>query len=199
MFDDQVEVDPNGPGEPSGKGPTRKKKTTRRKKAGRKAATRKTRKKATRKKRTGLVSLSTAELRAEIRRRLNALETQRHKLLAEVEVIEEEIASVENIVESPALRGRKKTATKKKRGRAGVRAKKKTTRRRRPENIMSLVDAMKKALGRKTMGNKELAKAVKKTGYRSNSANFRSIVNQTLVKNKKVFKRVERGMYAVKR
>ena len=64
---------------------------------------------------------------------------------------------------------------------------------------MSLVDALKKTLGRKTLGVSELAVAVKKAGYRSRSADFQGIVNRALIKNPKVFKRVERGVYAVKR
>ncbi|MEE8154529.1 MAG: hypothetical protein V3T53_06160 [Phycisphaerales bacterium] len=46
---------------------------------------------------------------------------------------------------------------------------------------MSLVEATKKVLGKKRMAVDEIAKAVKKIGYRTKSANFRNIANHTLV------------------
>ncbi len=65
----------------------------------------------------------------------------------------------------------------------------------RPQNSMTLVEAMAKTLAGKTMGVSELAGAVQRAGYRSNAANFRTIVNQTLIKNRKAFKKVSRGKY----
>jgi septal ring factor EnvC (AmiA/AmiB activator) len=43
----------------------------------------------------------------------------------------------------------------------------------------------------------EIVKGVYATGYKSNSAAFRGIVNQALIKDKR-FKSVSRGIYAVK-
>jgi hypothetical protein len=40
---------------------------------------------------------------------------------------------------------------------------------------------------------------VQKSGYRSNSANFRSIVNQTLIKERKRFGQAGRGIYQLKK
>jgi hypothetical protein len=43
----------------------------------------------------------------------------------------------------------------------------------------------------------EIMDAVLATGYRSGSANFRGIINQTLIKDKR-FGQVERGVYELK-
>jgi hypothetical protein len=67
----------------------------------------------------------------------------------------------------------------------------------RPKNETNLVDALAAALKGKTMGVTEAAEAVQKAGYRTSAANFRVIVNQTLINSGK-FKRVERGMYTAK-
>lgn len=66
--------------------------------------------------------------------------------------------------------------------------------RKRPKNESPLLDALKAVLKGKTMGVSEAAEAVQKAGYQTSSPNFRTIVNQTLLKRKH-FKRVERGQY----
>lgn len=71
-----------------------------------------------------------------------------------------------------------------------------TSRRGRASNAAPLVPSLVKALGGKTMGVGELAEAVQRSGYRSNAANFRLIVNATLLKHRKVFKKVARGKYS---
>lgn len=47
----------------------------------------------------------------------------------------------------------------------------------------------------KTMGVNDAAAAVLKSGYQSNAANFRVMVNAALLKHKEMFKRVSRGQY----
>ncbi len=64
----------------------------------------------------------------------------------------------------------------------------------RPRNAMNLVDTMHKVLD-KPMGVLDIIPAVKKAGYKTSAANFRTIVNQTLINSGK-FKRVSRGVYA---
>ncbi len=61
---------------------------------------------------------------------------------------------------------------------------------------MSLPQAIEAVLkrGGKPLGVGDIADAVQKKGYRSNSANFRAIVNQTLIKEKQ-FQQASRGMY----
>ena len=61
--------------------------------------------------------------------------------------------------------------------------------------LTSLGNALEKLLTRRTMSVTEMSEAVQKAGYRTSSPNFRTIVNQTLIGNKKVFKRVARGQY----
>jgi hypothetical protein len=45
----------------------------------------------------------------------------------------------------------------------------------------------------------EILDGVRATGYRSNSANFRGIINQTLIKERKRFANAGRGMYGLKK
>lgn len=50
----------------------------------------------------------------------------------------------------------------------------------------------------RTMSVSEIAEAVKKSGYKTNAANFTTVVNLTLLKRKDLFKRVARGQYTAK-
>jgi hypothetical protein len=65
----------------------------------------------------------------------------------------------------------------------------------RPQNSVNLADALVGVLKGKTLGVSEAADAVLKSGYQTNAANFRTIVNQTLIKNRSMFKKVGRGQY----
>jgi hypothetical protein len=69
----------------------------------------------------------------------------------------------------------------------------------RPKNSMSLVEAIRGVLGRSGAAMKvgDIMDAVKKSGYKSSSANFRGIINQTLIKDKQ-FKSAARGTYGLK-
>ncbi|MEM0983654.1 MAG: hypothetical protein AAGI17_06880 [Planctomycetota bacterium] len=69
--------------------------------------------------------------------------------------------------------------------------------RKRPRNTKKLPDALADVLKGKTMGVQEAADAVQAAGYQSSSANFRNIVNQVLISDKR-FKRVDRGQYTSK-
>lgn len=66
--------------------------------------------------------------------------------------------------------------------------------RKRPRNEANLADSLAKVLKNKTMSVTEAADAVQGAGYRTSAANFRTIVNQTLIKDKR-FKKVSRGQY----
>jgi hypothetical protein len=70
----------------------------------------------------------------------------------------------------------------------------------RVRNTRSLNDTLEEVLrgGGKAMKVGDIVDAVKATGYRSNSANFRGIVNQTLIKDKR-FVAPERGIYQIKK
>lgn len=69
----------------------------------------------------------------------------------------------------------------------------------RPRNAHSLHDTMESVLrdAGKPMRVPEIMEAVLATGYRSGSDNFRGIVNQTLIKDKR-FGQVQRGVYELK-
>jgi hypothetical protein len=67
----------------------------------------------------------------------------------------------------------------------------------RPRNEMSLLEALKQVMKGKTMSVGEAVEAVQKAGYRSSAANFRVVVNATLLKHPKVFKRAGRGEYSM--
>ena len=70
----------------------------------------------------------------------------------------------------------------------------------RARNEQSLVEVIESAMrdAGKPMRVGEIVEAVQSGGYRSNSANFRGIVNQTLIKERKRFGQVERGLYQLK-
>ena len=69
----------------------------------------------------------------------------------------------------------------------------------RARNAKSLIETLEDVLkGGKPMKVGDIADAAQKTGYRSNSANFRSIVNQTLIKDKR-FGSAGRGVYQLKK
>jgi len=69
--------------------------------------------------------------------------------------------------------------------------------RKRPKNSMNLADALVKVLKTATMSVTEVSEAVQHAGYKTTSPNFRTIVNQTLIKDKR-FKRVSRGQYTAR-
>ncbi|MFT3786629.1 MAG: hypothetical protein QM770_10745 [Tepidisphaeraceae bacterium] len=71
----------------------------------------------------------------------------------------------------------------------------------RVRNAKSLVATMEEVLakaGDKGLSVGDIVDAVKATGYQTSSPNFRGIVNQTLIKERKKFMNVDRGVYAVK-
>ncbi len=70
----------------------------------------------------------------------------------------------------------------------------------RARNDRSLVEVMEEVLGKvgKAMRVSEIADLVQETGYRSTSDNFRSIVNQMLIKDKR-FNSPSRGVYQIKK
>jgi hypothetical protein len=132
-----------------------------------------------------LEKLPTDELEKELRRRERAA----HRLVAKRERLLSQIAEIDaELADFGYEAGGAPSGTN---GRRGGR--------KRPKNEMSLVEALEKALKGKTMGVSEAADAAQNLGYRSSSANFRNIVNQTLLKHTDVFKKVGRGQYTLKK
>ena len=160
-------------------------KRTTRKAAGRKRVSRRkttskktTQSKARRSEKNGtLSSLSLDALQTELARRqrqIGTLERKRDRLASQLEEVEQELA------ELGALGGVTVDGVRK-----------------RPKNDASLADSLAKVLKSKTMSVTEVADAVRQAGYRTSAENFRTIVNQTLIKDKR-FKKVARGQYTAR-
>jgi hypothetical protein len=97
----------------------------------------------------------------------------------------------------------KKATTRQGGKRAGKKAARKTPSkpggtRKRHRNDANLVESLQQVLRGKTMGVTEAADAVQQAGYKTTSPNFRTIVNQTLIKNPDVFSKQGRGLYTAK-
>ncbi len=65
-------------------------------------------------------------------------------------------------------------------------------------NKTNLVTALHNTLNGRTLSVVEVAEAVQKDGYKTKSENFRTIVNQALLANPTVFRKVARGQYTSK-
>lgn len=135
---------------------------------------------------SALSSLSVLDLHREISRRertVAKLGRKRAKLARRLAVIDAEISANGGFVRggSPGVR----------RPGSGLGMGATT----RQANGISLQDALAKLLKTKTMSVTEVSEAVQKSGYTTHSPNFRTIVNATLIKHKKMFKRVGRGQY----
>jgi hypothetical protein len=130
--------------------------------------------------RTASGGLSIAQLEQMLNRRrseLNDLEKERRKLLQRLSNLDQRIAGL-----GGSRRGGRN-------GSAGGRAR----------NAKSLVACLEDVLGSgKPMQVGDIAERVKAGGYRSSSANFRGIVNQTLIKDKR-FASAGRGLYQLKK
>ena len=163
-------------------------KKTKKKATRRKAPARRTAKKAASGRGASLRGVTTTDLRTELKRRaseLGKLEAKRDVLLAQVEQLDSEISFI-----NAALGGTAKSSAR----RAGGRA---STGRKRPRNDKSLEVALADVLKGKTMGVTEVAEAVQKAGYKTTSPNFRTIVNQTLIRSE-LIKKLSRGAYTAK-
>ncbi len=133
-------------------------------------------KKTTTKKSSSLNTMSMAELHAELQRRergVRKLERRRERLLGELAQVDTELAAVGALSASGGIR-------------------------RRPRNDMNLVDSLAVVLKNKTMSVTEVTAEVQKAGYLTTAANFRTIVNQALIREKKTFKKISRGQYTAK-
>lgn len=132
-----------------------------------------------------LGSVSTAELAREIKRRerqLDKLESKRSALLAQVDELDGEISTLGSLLGRSVTSGRN--------GSSGPR--------RRPRNEQTLTQALSGVLSGVTMSVTEAAEEVQRAGYKTSADNFRTIVNQTLLREKKSFKKVARGQYTAK-
>lgn len=70
----------------------------------------------------------------------------------------------------------------------------------RARNPKGLVATMEEVLARgAAMSVGDIVAAIEKTGYQSSSPNFRAIVNQTLIKERKRFTHAGRALYSLKK
>jgi len=122
--------------------------------------------------------LSTADIRQELSRRQRSLP----KLTKKRASLSAQLAAIDSQIE--ALGGDSKTSGGSTAGRAS-----------RSKNSMTLVQALEKVLSGKQMSIGEAINAVKAAGYKTESKSFRISVNATLLKFKKKFKKVARGIY----
>ena len=130
----------------------------------------------TSKKPAPLNTMSIGELQAELQRRergIRKLERKRERLLGELSQIDIELAAVGALSASGGVR-------------------------RRPRNDMNLVESLAQVLDGRTMSVTDVTAGVQKAGYLTTAANFRTIVNQALIREKKVFKKISRGQYTAK-
>ena len=153
---------------------------------------------------TALASVPTADLQRELERRMSDMSQRRDELLSELDSIDRMMTGERRGPGRPRRKagrrgrpGRPKGAGRR-RGRPPKSAAMKTRGRKRPRNKMNLVEALAAVLKGRTMGVTEVADAVKKSGYKTTSPNFRTIVNQALLKHKSVFDKVGRGQYTAK-
>ncbi len=151
-----------------------------------------------------LRAVPTSELQAELERRshdLDKLEARREALMEQVDEVEAEISTISAALGKGAARGRggRRRRPGRPAGKAGRPARKAGARRapggrKRARNAESLEVALAKVLKGKTMGVSEAADAVRKAGYKTTSPNFRTIVNQTLLRSE-LIKKTGRGAY----
>ena len=125
-----------------------------------------------------LRGLSSDALQAELRRRMSRarqLQRSRERLVNKLRALDQAIIEAGGSVRGGAGDG--------------------FAPRKRAKNDSNLTEALAKLLKGKTMSVTDAAEAVQKAGYKTTAANFRTIVNQTLIKHKTIFKKVSRGQY----
>lgn len=150
-----------------------------------------------------LRSASAGDLQAELQRRAGQvadLEARRAELMAQVDEIDSEIGAINAALGAPAGRGGARRAARPARGSKAPgrrRAAAKRGGRKRPRNDSSLEVSLANVLKGKTMGVSEVADAVQAAGYKTTSPNFRTIVNQTLIRSD-LIKKIGRGKYTAK-
>lgn len=141
-----------------------------------------------------LKNVSISEMLAEIKRRnevLAELEVQRDRLTKELAVVEQKMSAL-SATSGAVVKSEKKAAKVKKT------TKGKAKRASRKGGAKSLAAVMKQVMSKdKASSLAEIESAVLKTGYKTKSARFRTIIMQTLSKDGG-FKRVARGQYSLK-
>jgi hypothetical protein len=131
--------------------------------------------------------ISLGAIEADFRRRMKVVSKvakKREALVRKLEAVDAQLRAL-GMTPTGAARtgGGRRTASGAKDGRV------------RPANEANLADSLHSLLKGKTMGVTEAAAAVQKAGYQTGAENFRTIVNQCLIKHRNMFKKVSRGQY----
>lgn len=129
--------------------------------------------------RSPFTGLTTAQIHAELRNREKKLARVRRQYNGAVAKVARLEAQMRDLGGDGASRVG---------GRTGTRAR----------NAQPLHTALHNLLKGKTMGAAEAAEALLKSGFKTTARTFRTMVNIALIKNKNLFKRVERGQYTSK-
>ena len=133
--------------------------------------------------RSRLSAMSIADLRQEIERRQKLLP----KLTVQRDALNREIAELQGLATPEARKAAKPES-----------APKKTRRRRRAKNKVGLADALAAFVkGKKKVAIGEAMEGVLATGYKTKSRDFRGVVNNMLLSDKR-FKKVARGEFTLK-
>jgi len=130
-----------------------------------------------------LSTLNIADLRQEIERRQKLLP----KLIAQRDALSREITELQGLAAPETRKAAKpEAAPKKARGR------------RRAKNKVGLADALALFMkGKKKVAIGEAMEGVLAAGYKSNARDFRSVVNNMLLTDKR-FKKIGRGVFTLK-
>jgi len=133
--------------------------------------------------RTKLSNLSIAQLKQEIARRQKLLP----KLIAQRDALSREITELQGLATPEARKAAKPEA-----------APKKTRRRHRAKNKVGLADALAVFMkGKKKVAIGEAIEGVLAAGYKTKSRDFRGVVNNMLLSDKR-FRKVGRGEFTLK-
>ena len=133
--------------------------------------------------RSKLSTMSIADLRQEIGRRQKLLP----KLIAQRDALSREITELQSLATLEARKAAKPEA-----------APKRTRRRQRAKNKVGLADALAGFLkGKAKVAIGEAMEGVLAAGYKTKSSDFRSVVNNMLLTDKR-FKKVSRGEFRLK-
>lgn len=145
---------------------------------------------------TMLASLPTSELRRELERRQSMLAD----LIRQRDQLNEELNALQGVTGTPSMlvTTRRGPGRPPGSGRAAHRAVARAGRKSFGVNKTNLVTALKGTLTGKTMTVTDVTQQVQKDGYKTKSPNFRTIVNQALLANPSVFKKVARGEYTAR-
>ena len=140
---------------------------------------------------TLLASTPTADLRRELERRQSMV----HDLIRQRDALNAELAELEGTVNPGAS-----SAAPVGRGPGRPRTSPASSIEVKPHGVnkSNLATALRGVLNGRTLSVSELTDAVQRSGYKTKSNNFRTIVNQALIAHPNLFKKVARGQYTAR-